>query len=108
MSQALTMSLTSTSSDSEQVSLEDFLESCRAPTLLAELDDDEEIGDNEDENDDDENEDDADYEEVCGRGMLAFFVMYSGFLGDGVAEFVKFYGRRSVRPTTQHEETVLG
>lgn len=35
LSQALTMSLTSTSSDSEQVSLEDFLESCRAPTLLA-------------------------------------------------------------------------
>lgn len=44
LSQALTMSLTSTSSDSEQVSLEDFLESCRAPTLLAELDDDEEMG----------------------------------------------------------------
>lgn len=38
------MSLTSTSSDSEQVSLEDFLESCRAPTLLAEMDDDEEMG----------------------------------------------------------------
>lgn len=46
LSQALTMSLTSTSSDSEQVSLEDFLESCRAPTLLAELDDDEEMGKN--------------------------------------------------------------
>lgn len=44
LSQALTMSLTSTSSDSEQVSLEDFLESCRAPTLLAEMDDDEEMG----------------------------------------------------------------
>lgn len=36
----LAMSLTSTSSDSEQVSLEDFLESCRAPTLLGELEDD--------------------------------------------------------------------
>lgn len=64
------MSLTSTSSDSEQVSLEDFLESCRAPTLLAELDDDEEMGgdaaadEDDDDNDDDENEDDADYEEV--------------------------------------------
>lgn len=46
LSQALTMSLTSTSSDSEQVSLEDFLESCRAPTLLAEMDDDEEMGKN--------------------------------------------------------------
>lgn len=60
------MSLTSTSSDSEQVSLEDFLETCRAPTLLAELEDDEEMGDNEDDNDDDENEDDADYDEVSG------------------------------------------
>lgn len=73
------MSLTSTSSDSEQVSLEDFLESCRAPTLLAELDDDEEIGDNEDENDDDENEDDADYEEVCRRGMWFGILSRTGF-----------------------------
>ncbi|XP_052130677.1 E3 ubiquitin-protein ligase HECTD1 isoform X3 [Frankliniella occidentalis] len=63
LSQALTMSLTSTSSDSEQVSLEDFLESCRAPTLLAELEDDDEMPEpDEDENDDDDNEDD-DYEE---------------------------------------------
>ncbi|XP_047508837.1 E3 ubiquitin-protein ligase HECTD1 isoform X4 [Pieris napi] len=37
---ALTLSLTSTSSESEQVSLEDFLESCRAPALLTELEDD--------------------------------------------------------------------
>ncbi|KAJ8975323.1 hypothetical protein NQ317_008309 [Molorchus minor] len=72
LSQALTMSLTSTSSDSEQVSLEDFLESCRAPTLLAELDDDEEMGEDDD-NDDDENEDDADYEEVMvSRNLLSF------------------------------------
>lgn len=56
---ALTMSLTSTSSDSEQVSFEDFLDSCRAPTLLGELDDEEEM---EDDNDDEENEDE--YEEV--------------------------------------------
>ncbi|XP_034255114.1 E3 ubiquitin-protein ligase HECTD1 isoform X1 [Thrips palmi] len=64
LSQALTMSLTSTSSDSEQVSLEDFLESCRAPTFLAELEDDDEMPEpDEDENDDDDNEDD-DYEEV--------------------------------------------
>lgn len=41
------MSLTSTSSDSEQVSLEDFLESCRAPTLLGDLDDDDEMDDDE-------------------------------------------------------------
>ncbi|XP_060532522.1 E3 ubiquitin-protein ligase Ufd4 isoform X2 [Cylas formicarius] len=75
LSQALTMSLTSTSSDSEQVSLEDFLESCRAPTLLAELDDDEEMGENDDENDD-ENEDDADYEDelqvMVSRNLLSF------------------------------------
>lgn len=55
----LTMSLTSTSSDSEQVSFEDFLESCRAPTLLGELEDEEDI---DDDNDDEENEDE--YEEV--------------------------------------------
>lgn len=72
LTQALTMSLTSTSSDSEQVSLEDFLESCRAPTLLAELDDDEDMGEEED-NDEDENEDDADYEEVMvSRNLLSF------------------------------------
>lgn len=55
----LTMSLTSTSSDSEQVSFEDFLDSCRAPTLLGELEDEEEM---DDDNDDEENEDE--YEEV--------------------------------------------
>uniref|UniRef100_A0A6M2E2R0 E3 ubiquitin-protein ligase n=1 Tax=Xenopsylla cheopis TaxID=163159 RepID=A0A6M2E2R0_XENCH len=73
LSQALTMSLTSTSSDSEQVSLEDFLESCRAPTLLGELDDDEEMED--DDNDDDENEDEEDYDEVSvmvSRNLLSF------------------------------------
>ncbi|XP_069935909.1 E3 ubiquitin-protein ligase HECTD1 isoform X7 [Cherax quadricarinatus] len=60
----LTMSLTSTSSDSEQVSLEDFLESCRASTLLAELTDDELPDPDDDENDDDDNDDDdEDYEE---------------------------------------------
>ncbi|XP_069975690.1 E3 ubiquitin-protein ligase HECTD1 isoform X13 [Penaeus vannamei] len=60
----LTMSLTSTSSDSEQVSLEDFLESCRASTLLAELTDDELPDPDDDENDDDDNDDDDDdYEE---------------------------------------------
>lgn len=72
LTQALTMSLTSTSSDSEQVSLEDFLDSCRPPTLLAELDDDEDMGED-DENDEDENEDDADYEEVMvSRNLLSF------------------------------------
>ncbi|KAJ6649764.1 E3 ubiquitin-protein ligase Ufd4 [Pseudolycoriella hygida] len=66
----LTMSLTSTSSDSEQVSLEDFLESCRAPTLLGELEDDGEDVD-EDDNDDEENEDE--YEEV-GNTLLQVMV----------------------------------
>lgn len=56
---ALTMSLTSTSSDSEQVSLEDFLESCRAPALLGDMDDDDDM---DEDNDDEENEDE--YEEV--------------------------------------------
>lgn len=54
------------------MSLEDFLESCRAPTLLAELDDDDDMGE-EDDNDEDENEDDADYEEVMvSRHLLSF------------------------------------
>lgn len=65
---SLTMSLTSTSSDSEQVSLEDFLEQCRGPTLLGDLEDDEDM---EDENDDDENEDE--YEEV-GNTLLQVMV----------------------------------
>lgn len=60
----LTMSLTSTSSDSEQVSFEDFLDSCRGPTLLGDLEDDEI-----DEDEDDENEDD--YEEVGVRHYTA-------------------------------------
>uniref|UniRef100_A0A1A9V2A8 E3 ubiquitin-protein ligase n=1 Tax=Glossina austeni TaxID=7395 RepID=A0A1A9V2A8_GLOAU len=65
---ALTMSLTSTSSDSEQVSLEDFLESCRAPALLGDMDDDDEM---EEDNDDEENEDE--YEEV-GNTLLQVMV----------------------------------
>lgn len=51
------------------------MDGCRAPTLLAELDDDDMPEDN-DENDDndDENEDD-DYEEVTvSRNLLAFMV----------------------------------
>lgn len=65
---ALTMSLTSTSSDSEQVSLEDFLETCRPPTLLGESD---EFDDIEDETVDDENEDE--YQEV-GNTLLQVMV----------------------------------
>ncbi|EDW64541.1 E3 ubiquitin-protein ligase Ufd4 [Drosophila virilis] len=64
----LTMSLTSTSSDSEQVSLEDFLESCRAPTLLGDMEDEDDM---EEENDEEENEDE--YEEV-GNTLLQVMV----------------------------------
>ena len=62
LSQALTMSLTSTSSESDN----DFLESCRPSTLLAELEDDDELPepDDDEDNDDDENEDDEDYDDV--------------------------------------------
>lgn len=51
------------------------MDSCRAPTLLAELDDDDMPDDNDDNDDnDDENEDD-DYEEVTvSRNLLAFMV----------------------------------
>ncbi|XP_050346752.1 E3 ubiquitin-protein ligase HECTD1 isoform X1 [Nymphalis io] len=64
---ALTLSLTSTSSESEQVSLEDFLESCRAPALLTELEDDEEGDDPLDS--DKENE--PTYQEVVSRNLLS-------------------------------------
>lgn len=60
LGQALTMSLTSTSSDSEQVSFEDFLESCRAPTLLPPGYEDDDEGDDAM---DDNNEDDPHYQE---------------------------------------------
>ena len=51
---AHTLSHTSTSSDSDK----DFLETCRASTLLAELeDDDDELPEPEDDENDDENED---------------------------------------------------
>ena len=51
-------------SESDQVSLEEFLESCWATSLLAELEDDEELPDAEDEdNDEDDNEEEDDYEE---------------------------------------------
>lgn len=58
--QRLTMSLASnTSSESDP----DLLETCQATTLLADLEDEEELPDPEDENEDDENEDD-DYEDM--------------------------------------------
>ncbi|XP_035233746.1 LOW QUALITY PROTEIN: E3 ubiquitin-protein ligase HECTD1-like, partial [Stegodyphus dumicola] len=60
--QSLTVSLTSTSSESEQ----DFLDSCRATTLLVDLEDDEELPDPEDDEneDDEENEDDNGFEDI--------------------------------------------
>ncbi|XP_061382939.1 E3 ubiquitin-protein ligase Ufd4 isoform X3 [Danaus plexippus] len=64
---ALTLSLTSTSSESEQVSLEDFLESCRAPALLTELEDDDEGDDALDS--DKENE--PTYQDVVSRNLLS-------------------------------------
>ncbi|XP_064604069.1 LOW QUALITY PROTEIN: E3 ubiquitin-protein ligase HECTD1-like [Liolophura sinensis] len=62
LSQALTMSLTSTSSESDN----DLLDSCRATTLLAELEDDDELPepDDEDDENEDDNEDDEEYEDV--------------------------------------------
>ncbi|XP_064621516.1 E3 ubiquitin-protein ligase HECTD1-like isoform X2 [Lineus longissimus] len=60
-SQALTMSLASTSSESDN----DFLESCRATTLLAELEDDDDLPepDDDDDENDDENDDDDEYDD---------------------------------------------
>ncbi|KAM6973602.1 E3 ubiquitin-protein ligase HECTD1 isoform 3-T3 [Aplochiton taeniatus] len=71
LSNTLTTSLTSTSSESDtgqeaEFSLYDFLDSCRANTLLAELEDEEDLpepDDDDDENEDD-NQEDQEYEEV--------------------------------------------
>ncbi|XP_054154199.1 E3 ubiquitin-protein ligase HECTD1-like [Oppia nitens] len=57
--QGLTMSLTSTTSSESEP---DFLENCHSTTLLADLEDEEELPEPEDENEDDGNEDDDDYE----------------------------------------------
>lgn len=69
LSQALTRSLTSTSSESDE-----FLETCRATTLLGELDDDEELPgpDDDDDENEDENEDDEVYEDVMVGGCDLF------------------------------------
>ncbi|OWK08863.1 hypothetical protein Celaphus_00015402, partial [Cervus elaphus hippelaphus] len=71
LSNTLTTSLTSTSSESDtgqeaEYSLYDFLDSCRASTLLAELDDDEDLPepDEEDDENEDDNQEDQEYEEV--------------------------------------------
>ena len=68
----LTVSMASTSSDSEQVSLEDFLESCRATSLLAELTDDEVHDDDNEEVDDEFMDDDEEYD-IRGAASLINF-----------------------------------
>lgn len=62
LSQALTRSLTSTSSESDN----EFLETSRATNLLAELEDEEDlpVPDEDDDENDEENEDDELYEDV--------------------------------------------
>ncbi|XP_055990444.1 E3 ubiquitin-protein ligase HECTD1 isoform X7 [Sorex fumeus] len=77
LSNTLTTSLTSTSSESDtgqeaEYSLYDFLDSCRASTLLAELDDDEDLPepDEEDDENEDDNQEDQEYEEVM-KPLLA-------------------------------------
>jgi len=59
------MSLTSTSSDSDN----DFLEMCRTSTLLAELEDDDELPEPDDEMDDNEDDlkDNEEYDDVMVR-----------------------------------------
>ncbi|XP_034163726.1 E3 ubiquitin-protein ligase HECTD1 isoform X6 [Pangasianodon hypophthalmus] len=77
LSNTLTTSLTSTSSESDtgqeaEFSLYDFLDSCRANTLLADLDDEEDLpepDDDDDENEDD-NQEDQEYEEVLVRSRV--------------------------------------
>ena len=62
------MSLTSTSSESDN----DFLETCRATTLLAELEDDDELPepDDDDDENEDENEEEDEYDDVMVRHSL--------------------------------------
>lgn len=59
--------------------LQDFLESCRGPTLLAELEDDDMPDEEEHEND--ENEDDDDYPDVMvSTNLLSFMVTPLAYL----------------------------
>ena len=81
LSQALTMSLTSTSSDSDN----DFLEMCRTSTLLAELEDDDELPEPDDEMDDNEDDlkDDEEYDDVmvcvhcCVQLLITVYLSWS-------------------------------
>ncbi|XP_010784319.1 E3 ubiquitin-protein ligase HECTD1-like, partial [Notothenia coriiceps] len=82
LSNTLTTSLTSTSSESDtgqeaEFSLYDFLDSCRANTLLAELDDEEDLpepDDDDDENEDD-NQEDQEYEEVLVIHLFIYWIL---------------------------------
>jgi len=88
-STAVAAQLASQMSESDQVSLEEFLESCRATSLLAELEDEEELPEAEDDdNDDEDDEDDEDYdenfdEEGFENAVATGTVHRSGFHGRG-------------------------
>ena len=56
-------------SDSDQVSLEEFLESCRHTSLLTELEDEEELPDAEDDDPNDENDDEVSKQNEAQRFM---------------------------------------
>lgn len=55
----------------------DFLDSCRASTLLAELDDDEDLPepDEEDDENEDDNQEDQEYEEVMVQCISIFTIL---------------------------------
>lgn len=81
LSQALTRSLPSTSSESDN----EFLDRCRATTLLAELEDEEDLPepDEDDDENEDENEDDDDYEDVmvCNQNIWCVIKIFERFHG---------------------------
>lgn len=68
----------------------DFLDSCRANTLLAELDDEEDLpepDDDDDENEDD-NQEDQEYEEVLVMQLCYFCIVFPWRASAGVDERV--------------------
>lgn len=77
--QALTRSLTSTSSESDN----EFLETCRPTSLQAELEDDDEFPEPDDEDDENEDENEDDFEDVLAvvgfieSQMPAYFMFVS-------------------------------
>uniref|UniRef100_H3CA85 E3 ubiquitin-protein ligase n=1 Tax=Tetraodon nigroviridis TaxID=99883 RepID=H3CA85_TETNG len=111
LSNTLTTSLTSTSSESDtgqeaEFSLYDFLDSCRANTL-AELDDEEDLpepDDDDDENEDD-NQEDQEYEEVLViQPSLAF---WSGTGSDVTVQEEEEYETKGGRRRTWDDDFVL-